>query len=70
MREFSERFVRLGEIAGIKRGITSGCDDFFMPRDVTIRILEEFPNDLAWRNLPAVTAAKREDVVTGEARRD
>jgi methylase of polypeptide subunit release factors len=66
MREFSERFVRLGEVAGIKRGITSGCDDFFMPHDVTIRILEEFPNDLAWHSLPAVTAAKRKDVVTGE----
>src|ERR1017187_2019760 len=66
MREFSDRFVRLGDVASIKRGITSGCDKFFMPRDVTERALKDFPNDLTWQNLPLMTTARRRDVVTGQ----
>ncbi len=42
MREFGSRFVPLGEIAEVRRGITSGCDAFFMPRDVTRWALETF----------------------------
>ena len=30
MREFGSRFTKMGEVAIIKRGITSGCDAFFM----------------------------------------
>src|SRR5947208_11253242 len=43
MREFGDKFVRLGEIAVIKRGITSGCDAFFMPRDLSGDLLAKFP---------------------------
>jgi hypothetical protein len=64
MREFGERFVRLGEVAAIKRGITSGCDKFFMPRDVTGRMLRNYPNESAWLALPAVSSAKRKDVAS------
>jgi hypothetical protein len=65
MREFGARFVRLGEVAAIKRGITSGCDKFFMPRDVTQRMSADFSTDLSWQTLPAVSVAKRKDVVSG-----
>ena len=33
--QWGERFVPIGELATIRRGITSGCDAFFMPRDVS-----------------------------------
>ncbi|MGH7813932.1 MAG: HsdM family class I SAM-dependent methyltransferase [Candidatus Binataceae bacterium] len=42
MRNFGPRFVPLGEIAEVRRGITSGCDDFFMPRDITSESLQRF----------------------------
>jgi hypothetical protein len=41
MEKFGDRFVHLGEIAEIKRGVTSGCDDFFFPRDVSNEALNE-----------------------------
>jgi hypothetical protein len=66
MREFGHRFVRLGEIATIRRGITSGCDAFFMPRDVTNELLDEYPNELNWRSLPLIPHRKREEVVSGK----
>ncbi len=66
MREFRGRFVRLGEIAAVRRGITSGCDDFFMPRDATERSLREFANEAAWRSLPAASVGKRKDVASGK----
>ncbi len=45
MRRFSNRFVHLGEVATIRRGITSGCDAFFMPRDITADILAKHEAD-------------------------
>ena len=35
MRRFGERFVALGEIADIRFGVKTGCDAFFMPKDIT-----------------------------------
>jgi hypothetical protein len=49
MRDFGDRFAPLGEIAALRRGITSGCDDFFMPRDITAQALDECTNDLQFR---------------------
>ena len=43
MEKFGTRFVPLGEIATVRRGITSGCDAFFMPRDVTPEFLKDYP---------------------------
>src|SRR5205823_928377 len=34
MRRFGKRFVALGEIAAVRFGVKTGCDAFFMPRDV------------------------------------
>jgi hypothetical protein len=52
MREFGQHFARFGDIATIKRGITSGCDAFFMPRDVSEKLLKQHGTELAWRMLP------------------
>lgn len=35
MKRFGSKFVPLGEIAEIRFGVKTGCDDFFMPHDVT-----------------------------------
>jgi hypothetical protein len=65
MREFGARFARLGDVATIKRGITSGCDAFFMPRDVSVELLSENPTEPEWRLLPLLHACKRSDVESG-----
>ncbi|HEY5503629.1 MAG TPA: hypothetical protein VIK28_00615, partial [Sedimentisphaerales bacterium] len=41
MEKYGGRFTPLGEIAEVRRGVTSGCDDFFMPLDITKEALEE-----------------------------
>lgn len=61
MERFADRFVPLGEIVGIRRGITSGCDDFFMPRDVSADFLERY-SKLEWNNAPLMTHCKRTEV--------
>ena len=48
MRDYGRRFVKLGEIADIRFGIKSGCDAFFMPRDVTEEVLREVREGLPW----------------------
>src|SRR5208283_2058995 len=50
LRECRTGFVRLGEIAEVKFGLKSGCDDFFMPRDVTDEILAGVNDGIAWNN--------------------
>jgi type I restriction-modification system DNA methylase subunit len=35
LRRCGDRFVPLGQIADVPRGVTSGCDKFFFPRDIT-----------------------------------
>ncbi|MGH9397477.1 MAG: hypothetical protein ACRD18_11585, partial [Terriglobia bacterium] len=66
MREFGHRFTRLWEVATIKRGITSGCDAFFMPRDVSARLLEGNRSELEWQTLPLMRRCKRADVESGK----
>lgn len=61
MRVLGKRFVPLGEVAEIRRGITSGCDDFFMPRDVTARRLAEITDPTAFRRRFGVS---RDDVAS------
>ena len=62
MQEFGSRFTRLGEVATIKRGITSGCDAFFMPRNVSAEILREHQSKLEWRVLPLMRRCERAEV--------
>jgi len=64
MRRFANRFVALGEIATIRRGITSGCDAFFMPKDVTREMLAEHEGDRIFRQHAG--GAPRKDVESGK----
>jgi hypothetical protein len=63
MREFGRKFVPLGEIVEIRRGITSGCDDFFMPHDITREALEFDGSDRDFRR--AFGGVDREAVRSG-----
>lgn len=65
MREFGDHFTRLGEITTIKRGITSGCDAFFMPRNVSDELLKKNPSESEWLNVPLMRRCKRAEVETG-----
>ena len=64
MRRFGNRFVPLGEVASIRRGITSGCDAFFMPNDVTTEILAKYQSDRAFREY--ASGVPRKDVESGK----
>ena len=64
MRRFGSRFVPLGEVATIRRGITSGCDAFFMPRDITADLLGAHDSDHAFRQHAG--GAPRKDVESGK----
>ncbi|MCX7048766.1 MAG: N-6 DNA methylase [Candidatus Sumerlaeota bacterium] len=66
MRRFASRFAALGEIASIRRGITSGCDAFFMPKDITAQMLQEYSSDHAFRE--HCGGAPRKDVESSKLR--
>jgi len=65
MEDHARRFVPLGEIATIRFGVKSGCDAFFMPRDVSREFLEKHPQ-LSWNDVPLQTHCKRKEVESGE----
>ncbi len=67
MERYGSRFVPLGEIATIRRGITSGCDAFFMPRDISRELLGKY-SDVDWRDAPLVTHCERAKVESGEVK--
>ena len=67
-RDYKHKFVRLGEIAEVKRGITSGCDAFFMPRDVTEKILVKLSDGLPWNDVGLMASCKRSEVESGKVR--
>jgi hypothetical protein len=64
MRRFGPRFVPLGEVAMIRRGITSGCDAFFMPKDVSQEMLRKHQSESAFRQ--AAGGAPKRDVESGK----
>jgi hypothetical protein len=66
MRRFGKRFVALGEVAAIRRGITSGCDDFFMPKDITADMLSKHKGDRVFREHTG--GATRKDVESDKLR--
>lgn len=66
MREFGHRFTRLGEVATIKFGIKSGCDAFFMPRNLSAKLLLENQSELEWAGLPLMRRCRRADVESGK----
>jgi methylase of polypeptide subunit release factors len=65
MDRFRDRFVPLGEIVEIGRGITSGCDAFFMPKDVTASVLAQYDDEKEFRKAVGVG---RKQVVSGDVR--
>jgi hypothetical protein len=64
MEDFGKRFVPLGEIATVRFGVKSGCDAFFMPRDVSQQFLDDYPV-LEWNDAPLYTHCKRKEVESG-----
>ncbi|RIK73936.1 MAG: hypothetical protein DCC68_24030 [Planctomycetota bacterium] len=66
MQRFGKRFVALGEIASVRFGVKTGCDAFFMPRDITVEVLKEASTDLAFRRIAG--GAPRKDVEQGTLR--
>lgn len=67
MECYADRFVPLGEITTIRFGVKSGCDAFFMPRDVTAEFLEKY-SKLDWNDAPLMTHCKRAEVESGEVK--
>ena len=47
---FESRFAPLGEIAEIRRGITTGKDDFFYPKDSSDACLDTFSDPVAFEH--------------------
>ena len=56
-----DRFVRFGEIASIRFGVKSGCDAFFMVRDVSEEFLRNY-STTNWNSAPLYTHCTREKV--------
>ncbi len=67
MERFGNKFVPLGEIATIRFGVKSGCDAFFMPWDVTSKILEKY-GERNWKDAPLHTHCKRGELTTGSVK--
>jgi len=67
MERYASRFVPLGEIATVRRGITSGCDAFFMPRDVSQSFLDKYSKQ-EWNNAPLHTHCKRAEIESGKVK--
>jgi methylase of polypeptide subunit release factors len=58
MERCASRLVPLGEIATIRFGVKSGCDAFFMPRDVSADYLAKY-QPLEWSDAPLNTQRSR-----------
>ena len=67
MERYGKRFVPLGEIATVRFGVKSGCDAFFMPRDVSADFLEKY-SKLDWNEAPVMTHCKRAEVESGNVK--
>ena len=65
MRRLGTQFVPLGEVATIRRGITSGCDAFFMPKDRSAQMLHQHRTARVFREQ---TGVSRSDVESGQLR--
>ncbi|MGH8031754.1 MAG: HsdM family class I SAM-dependent methyltransferase [Luteimonas sp.] len=54
---YAERFAPLGELADVKRGVTSGNDGFFYPKDVSAACLIETADAVAFEREHGVARA-------------
>ena len=60
---YAERWVPLAELVRVRRGVTSGNDDFFFPEDYSQQGLSEYPQPEAFRQQFEVA---RKDVEKGK----
>ena len=67
MEQYGRHFIPLGEIATIRFGVKSGCDAFFMPRDVSAKFLADFEK-AHWKDAPLMTPCSRTEVESGTVR--
>jgi len=67
MEHYGACFVPLGEITTVRFGVKSGCDGFFMPRDVSAEFLEKY-SKLEWNSAPLINHCKRAEVESGEVK--
>jgi len=68
MRDYGHRFVKLGEIAEVRFGIKSGCDAFFMPRDVTKKMLAQVRDGPFWNGVGLMSNCSLKEVESGQVR--
>ena len=68
MQRYGNRFIQFGEIAAIRFGVKSGCDAFFMPRDVSAKFLKNYPTTQDWKDAPIYSHCKRSEVETGRVK--
>lgn len=57
MQEFGKNFVPLGEIVDVRYGVKTGCDAFFLPKDVTESALERFTSEREFKSTLGVSRA-------------
>jgi hypothetical protein len=62
---FSNRFVPLGTLVRIRFGVKTGCDAFFMPRDVTREALSQKTDEGEFK---ALTGCSRKEAENGSVR--
>jgi hypothetical protein len=60
MSRFRESFIPLGKLTKIRFGVKTGCDDFFMPQDVTVVALRKAETDKEFRKLIGISRDKVE----------
>ena len=68
LRHYRGRLVRLGDVADVRFGLKSGCDAFFMPRDVTEETLAAVKDGLPWNDVGLMTSCKRSEIESGKVR--
>ncbi len=62
MKRGSERLVPLGQAAMIKRGLVSGCDDFFFLRDITDIALAEKLSEREFKERYGIRRSETEQI--------
>ncbi len=65
MERFKNRFLPLGTVLEVRYGLKTGCDAFFMPKEVTSALLSEYVDEKEFRK---ATGVARKEVVDGELR--
>jgi methylase of polypeptide subunit release factors len=65
LTRFKDRFVPLGTVVDVRFGVKSGCDAFFMPRDVTEKFLGKEISDKDFKRLIGM---HKDECVSGRVR--